>query len=200
MRDVRTVFAQICEARTGSARRKHRPGCAYKSRAAIVLTLLAAYGCGALPRDPEGTLNRIEHQHHLRIGLVENPPWVIRSAGEPLGIEPQMVRDLAASLGASPQWHWGSEQEHMEALDAYELDLVIGGIESSTPWSKKVGLTRPYLQEQDAPGAESRKKRTRSHVIATPPGENAWLKRLQEFLKQENGRTRELLQQMGAKP
>jgi len=150
----------------------------------MILVAFGAVGCSDLPRDPDGTLERV-HGGRLRVGLIENPPWVVRSTDQPLGIEPRMVRDLAASLGAQPEWHWGSEQEHMEALEAFQLDLVIGGIESKTPWSKKVGLTRPYYKERDASGAESGKQRTREHVIATPPGENAWLKRLQEFLQQE---------------
>ena len=100
-----------------------------------------------MPRDPEGTLKKVEQRRTIRVGLVENAPWVIRSGDQPLGVEPQLVRDLAASLGAAPEWHWGSEQEHMEALETYDLDLVIGGLESNTPWSKKIGLTRREAPE-----------------------------------------------------
>jgi hypothetical protein len=35
---------------------------------------------------------------------------------------------------------------------------------------------------------------TRKHVMAAPPGENAWLKQLQEFLSTSNGQVRNLLE------
>lgn len=137
------------------------------------LLFLAAAGCGTLPRDPEKTLEHVEKQHRMRVGLVENPPWVIRTPGDPAGVEPELARRFAASLGATPEWTWGAEQEHMEALKKFQLDLVIAGVESSSPWAKTIGLTRPYFKETGS---------GKNHVMATPPGENAWLKRLQEFL------------------
>ena len=54
--------------------------------ALIVSILVVATACSSLPRDPEGTLERVRHGA-LRVGLVENPPWVVRTAGEPQGAE-----------------------------------------------------------------------------------------------------------------
>ena len=119
--------------------------------------------CANLPRDPKHTLDHIRERHTLRIGLVEHAPWVIRTEGEPSGVEVDMVRRLAANLGASPDWHWGSEDQHMHALEEYRLDLLAAGLHEDTPWQKKVGLTKkPY-------------------IFAVPPGENAWLKQIAEF-------------------
>jgi ABC-type amino acid transport substrate-binding protein len=60
----------------------------------------------------------------------------------------------------------------LEALEARELDLVIGGLTSTTPWAGRVALTRPY----ETTGAQS-------YVMATSPGENAWLVQVEQFLQ-----------------
>lgn len=36
----------------------------------------------------------------------------------------------------------------MEALERFELNLVIGGLTEKTPWSRQVGLTKPYFEER----------------------------------------------------
>ncbi len=230
----------------------------------LILACLCAPACSNLPRDPESTLQHVEGGR-LRVGLVEHPPWVIRTRGEePAGAEVQMVRQLAQELGATPEWHWGSEQQHMEALEYFQLDLVIGGLNGSTPWSKKVGLTAPYFEErfivavtpagpppkslkgvsvavkageatvgylesegarpllvsdlEQASGSTTAaaagpawrleqlglvatdfKLYSEQHVMATPPGENGWIKRLDEFLYRERAQVAGLLKQEEAK-
>jgi polar amino acid transport system substrate-binding protein len=101
-------------------------------------------------------LERVQQQHRVRVGLIEYPPWVVRTAGEPAGVEVDLVRQFAASLGATPQWFWGAEQPHMAALKRFELDLVIAGLEAATPWAQEIGLTRPYFEE--------------SVTVGVPPG------------------------------
>lgn len=230
------------------------------SRRLLLLLFIAAVclaACGDLPRDPKETLKRVESAHLIRVGLVENPPWVIRTNGEPAGAEVELVRQLCRQLGASAEWHWGSEQRHMEALEQYELDLLIGGITDKTAWSKYVGLTSPFYEERFIVGApptmsqpqslnglsvaaksgemaahylESKGARvvpveditrvrdtaaaapswqleqmgffatkfelySENHVWATPPGENGWIKRLDEFLSPERAEVASLLKQ-----
>jgi len=223
-------------------------------RPLIVSILAVATACSSLPRDPEATLERVR-RGSLRVGLIENPPWVVRAGSEPQGAEPELVRRLAASLGARPQWFWGGEEQHMQALEHFELDLVIGGLDDRDPWKKKAGFTRPYFEErvlvgvrQAAPFPASlngltvavkaggevagllRKKDAnpdpvqhldsaanavaapewqiehlgfvptrfellkRNHVMVTPPGENAWLRTLGDFLYEQRGEIRGLLE------
>src|ERR671936_694067 len=95
----------------------------------IAALVLMGPGCG-IPRNPEQTLQRVEHGHVIRAGLSENRPWVIRTAGEPAGAEVELVRQFAREIGATPQWIWGSEQGHMEALKHFELDLVVAGLDA----------------------------------------------------------------------
>src|SRR5919202_1369958 len=91
---------------------------------ALVFTLLLILACGTLPRDPEGTSARVQQYHEIRIGVVENPPWVVRTGREPAGVEVALMRRFASSLRAKPKWFWGSEQTQMEALENFELDVV----------------------------------------------------------------------------
>jgi polar amino acid transport system substrate-binding protein len=254
MSSLRTVGAKPSAMRPQSA----APLCAFLIALSPVVVSTA---CSTLPRDPEKTLERVQRQRSMRVGLVENPPWVVRTAREPAGAEVELARRFAASLGATAEWFWGAEQPHMQALEHFQLDMVIAGLHTTTPWGKKIGLTRPYFEERivigvppgvqipetmrglsvavnggDVAVASLIKKKanpqavpdishasgpaaapawelqkfgfrltrfqllTKEHVIAVPPGENAWLKRLEEFLQQEKANVKTLLQTNEAQP
>lgn len=227
-------------------------------RRALVLFFTFTLACSSLPRDQEGTWNRIQHDRRIRVGLVENPPWVIRTTGEPAGTEVELVKRLASSYSVTPEWFWGGEQTHMEALHRYQLDLVIGGIDATTPWAKtqQVGISKPYFIERvvvglppSSPQIQTLQGKTvtardgdavvetlvkkgarvervrdishpnglvaapnwqlpvwsysesgieldkRKHVIAVAPGENGWLKRIEDFLHAHEGEVQGMLQQ-----
>ncbi len=144
--------------------------------ASIVLVGLPA--SAGFPRDPERTLERAQGGR-IRVGVVVNEPWVIKDGDDATGVEAELVRMFARELKATPEWHWGGEQAHMEALEHHQLDLVIGGITRKTPWKTYVGLTDKYFGD---------------HVIATGPGENAWIKRLDEFLARQRSAMPALLE------
>ena len=74
-----------------------------------VLVLLAFVRSGSpgdagIPADPEKTLERVQNGR-IRVGLVENPPWVAREDGDdiPVGIEGDLVQQLVKELGAVPE-------------------------------------------------------------------------------------------------
>jgi polar amino acid transport system substrate-binding protein len=117
----------------------------------LVITSLCGVACRDLPRDPKETLDRVQ-SGRLRVGVVENPPWVVRTDGEPAGTEAILVREFAQNMKVTPEWGWGSEQQHMKALEHFELDLVIGGVTKDTPWKKSVGLTSPYYEDRISVG------------------------------------------------
>jgi polar amino acid transport system substrate-binding protein len=112
---------------------------------ALTLGLAAAFGLSGcdLPRDPRGTLEETIGDT-LYVGVSEASPWVVRNGARPAGVEPELIRRFARSIGAEVRWSWGSAEEHMEALSSYELDVAIGGFTRATPWRKHVGLTQPY--------------------------------------------------------
>ena len=111
-------------------------------RLAIVLAFTLA-ACG-IPRDPEGTLERVSGGV-MRVGITEAPPWVQLGDASPDGIEVRLVERFAEEIDAEVEWVEGSEQEIFGALRVRELDLVVGGLTTETPWSSEAGITHPYL-------------------------------------------------------
>ena len=111
-------------------------------RGLLALVLIAGTSCGrGFPRDPEHTTERVERDKVVRVGLTEHPPWVTREHGQPRGIEAELVEALARSRGSRVAWYWGQQDALFAALERFELDVVIGGIDRETPWSDRVGLT-----------------------------------------------------------
>lgn len=139
-----------------SARGARPDGGAAAAPALAAAFLLAAFltACD-LPRDPEGTLASAAGGT-LVVGVAESPPWVVRHGDEAAGVEGDLVRAFAAELGAEVEWVWGGVDEHLGALERFELDLVAAGLEGGSPWSKKLGFTRPYLEAEQ--------------VVGVPPG------------------------------
>jgi polar amino acid transport system substrate-binding protein len=111
--------------------------------AALAVAGAAGAGCSA-PRDPEGTLERVQGGV-MRVGVTESEPWVVlRPGAEPAGLEADLVRRLARRLGARVRWTEGSEADLVAALHEGRLDLVAGGFTRETPWQREAALTRPY--------------------------------------------------------
>jgi ABC-type amino acid transport substrate-binding protein len=138
--------------------------------ATALLSFLSA-ACN-IPKDPEGTSERIASTHELRVGITDNPPWVSATQGEPAGIEAELVRKFAESVQADVLWTTGSESMLVEALKRRELDVVIGGFEKRTQWSSQAGITQPFAED-----AEGKK-----HVFLAAPGENGFILKLDRFL------------------
>jgi len=225
----------------------------------LVLSLLGSAwgllaGTAHFPKDPEDTLQRVQHSKVLRVGYTHAEPWVVPSGAEPQGIEPELVRAFAKKLGARVAWVAGTEQHLYQALEEHELDLLIAGTTDESPWKEQVGLTRPYFEtavyvgnapgvvvgvdikdqpvavpigtdighyvrEEDAvptyhaqlpDGAPLAagyawqlrrwgyhnlgiRLKDESHVMAVPPGENAWLLALETFLYHSKAQVNQLL-------
>jgi ABC-type amino acid transport substrate-binding protein len=132
----------------------------------------------SIPRDPGGTLRRIEDTQTLSVGVISEPPWSRCSTGEPArGLEARIVRRFAESLDAAPEWQCMSEAQAFAALEKQGLDLVIVGITADSPRSKKAGFTRPYYRA----GKEAKTH----HVMAAQRGENRFIVTLERFLETE---------------
>jgi polar amino acid transport system substrate-binding protein len=151
--------------------------------------LLAALMCAcSLPRDPDGTLHRVECGT-LRVGVAIDPPWTTDSAGTFGGIEPALVRSLAAELGTTVKWIPGGESVLFPLLHQRKLDLVIAGLDEQTPWKKTVGITRPYHTASDP--------EERRLVWAVAPGENAWQVRVEHFLREQRPNIDQMKSRLG---
>jgi hypothetical protein len=95
-------------------------------------------------------------------------------------VEVDAIKSFAESQNAHPVWTWGGEQKLMKQLEHFQMDLVAGGLQKSTPWKSYVGLSSPYIEEQ---------------VIATPPGENQLIKRLDEFMSENKSQVETALEE-----
>lgn len=156
-------------------------------RPRLVLTcLLAALvasvpGCDRYPRDPEKSLDSALQRGTLRVGLTEGPPWVVREGSGAAGLEVRLIEDFARRLGVEPRWTWAPLDENVRALERFELDIVAAGLTEKSPWGQKVGATRPYYTEH-ARARGSGEAVKLAHVLFVPPGENALLLRLEDYL------------------
>ncbi|MGH2807193.1 MAG: transporter substrate-binding domain-containing protein [Actinomycetota bacterium] len=113
---------------------------------AVALCVCVPAACG-LPRDPEGTLERVVGGT-LRVGVAENPPWVVLSGPEPSGVEVALVERFAAELDAEIEYFEGSVEELAAAVHVGELDLLIAGLEATSSLSSEIALTHPYHTTQ----------------------------------------------------
>jgi polar amino acid transport system substrate-binding protein len=116
------------------------------TRAFVVVLCLVLAACG-LPRDPEGTLERVIGGT-MRVGAAENPPWVVFEGEEPTGVEVAMVERFADEVDAEIEWFDGSVEELAAAVHAGELDLLIGGLASTSSLAADAALTHPYHTTQ----------------------------------------------------
>jgi polar amino acid transport system substrate-binding protein len=117
----------------------------------MLLAALAAAGC-QYPRDPDGTLNRVEGGV-MRVGVTEADPWVALEDDRPVGgAEVELARRFARDLGARIVWVQGSEEELVDAAKEGQVDLILGGLTSKSRWKKDVAFTRPYVETRTVVG------------------------------------------------
>jgi polar amino acid transport system substrate-binding protein len=121
-----------------------------------ILTVLSitvlTVGC-QYPRDPDGTLNRVDGGV-MRVGVTHADPWVLIEGEEPSGgAEVALARRFARDVGARIEWVLGSEEELVDAAKEGQVDLLIAGLTNKSRWKKDVAFTRPYVQTQTVVGA-----------------------------------------------
>jgi hypothetical protein len=146
-------------------------------RLTAVVFLFLLVSCGSLPKDPEGTLERVS-SGVLRAGAVHAPPWVIVSGSEVGGTEAALVEGLAGAMGARVEWTPGGPTQLLEMAERFELDLVAGGFIDRDPWSAHLGVTQPHYEARSEGAVERR-------VFFLPPGENRWLLTVDRYLREQ---------------
>jgi hypothetical protein len=88
------------------------------------------------------------------------------------------MRKIADSLDAEIEWVVDSEGDLLPRLEQFEIDAVIGGLREGTPWRDRIALTQAYHDVPILSGPPGS-----GHVIALPPGENAWLLDVDRWLQ-----------------
>ena len=123
---------------------------------------LALAGCDRLPRDPDGTLDRVRSERSFRVGLIATGGG--RVAAE---AESAFIKGVARAAGARPLLEEGASEPLLLDLEDGRLDLVVGPLSSESPWLERVALLPP-IGEGAGP----------HHVLVTPiarNGENRWI-------------------------
>lgn len=119
-------------------------------------------GCDAIPKDPEGTLDRVRSERAFKVGLVASaqPP-----AGR--GRQQLLIKGISGEAGASPLFEDGASELLLAKLEQGELDLVMGEMAPASPWAKMVTLM---------PIGEQVSRDGHVHlVVAARNGENDWI-------------------------
>lgn len=151
---------------------------------AVALSGSLLTGCGSIPADSDGTLDRAR-DGTLAVGVSEHPPWTsVGADGEVTGTEADLITGFAESIGAEVEWHAGPESVLAGVMKEGGLDVVIGGLTSEAPWSDKMALTRSYAAVPTASG------QMQNMVMGVPLGENALMVALERYLAQEHGELR----------
>ncbi len=125
----------------------------------ILLALpLVAAACGQIPRDPDGTLDRVRQQRTFTVG---------RAVPQASAAGRLVLNRLQRATGAQARTRDGQLEPLLLALENKQLDLVVGArLDPKTPWTKRVTLSPP-LDPPDADGTQE--------FVVTPNGENAWI-------------------------
>lgn len=105
-----------------------------KNRIAALSLLWTLAGCDALPRDPDGTLDRVRQSQTIRVGLTG--PGVPQHAR-------QLIAALAQQNGARVTLKEGSLEPLLTELNADRVDLVIAEVAKRTPWKTLVAPGPP---------------------------------------------------------
>lgn len=142
---------------------------------AVVVGVFLLAGCSDLPRDPDGTLERVRSTGVLRAGASGSEGAVVVKDGRVSGPEADLVEGFADSLGVRVEWRPGGEQELVAAMEDGELDVLAAGFADDTPWADTVAVTRVY-------GAGEVGGDDVGRVLAVPLGENALLVALETYL------------------
>jgi ABC-type amino acid transport substrate-binding protein len=148
----------------------------------FLATVVLLTSCG-LPKDPEGTLERVMGGT-MKVGVAQADPWTDTSGDEPAGVEVELVESFARDLDAEILWMEGGESEILEQVELGHIDLAIAGLTADNPWASKASFIQPYFTS----GADQ-------HVMAVPHGENAWIVRLERFLRSQHGRIPSLVEE-----
>lgn len=113
----------------------------------LSVPLLLGSACDATPKDPERTLERVSGGV-LKVGVTASDPWVILGDEEPSGVEVSLVEHFAETIDSEIEWTEGPEEELFGALKYGEIDLLIGGLSSRSPFAKEAALIHTYLTTQ----------------------------------------------------
>lgn len=122
---------------------------------------LALWGCDRLPRDVEGTTERVMQTQQFRVGLVLD--------GQPPSERQQaFVQGVSDATSAWPFLVAGAAEPLLTKLEEGSLDVVVGSMSTKSPWRRKVHFLPPLDGSAAARQPEAVTAMVRN-------GENEWV-------------------------
>jgi hypothetical protein len=143
-------------------------------RLPLAAGLLLVAACAQMPRDPDGTLERVRAERQFRVGLI--------SSGEHRdgdGREREFLVRIARATGARPLVTEGAAEPLLLQLEQGGVDLVLGTVAQDSPWMNRVAILEPVAELPGDPG------RKVSPIARN--GENAWITLLEHHARIANG-------------
>jgi hypothetical protein len=129
----------------------------------ILLVFLALSACSQLPRDPDGTTERVTSERLFKVGMIATG-----DADSSVERQRALIARIAAATGARAALESGAAEPLLLRLEQGELDLVIGEFHARSPWIAKAHLLPPI--------AEARVGEEETIVAAAARhGENRWI-------------------------
>ena len=136
---------------------------------AAAAALLGA-GCDSIPKDPDGTLDRVRAERVFRVGVIAP------HAGAHAAASRAFLAGVSAAAGAQPRIEAGAAEPLLKRLEEGEFDLVIGPMHEKSPWATMVSPLPPLAEETTPHG------KIRLLPIARN-GENDWITLLHKEAK-----------------
>lgn len=127
------------------------------NRAFLLAAALLA-GCGAIPSDLDGTLERVRGERRFRVGVIASPAPLAPDRARAL------IAGLSSATGARASLELGAAESLLHRLEAGELDLVLGEFAETSPWKHQVTISEPVAARGPTVLA-----------AAARNGENAWI-------------------------
>jgi len=121
-----------------------------------------------LPKDPESSWEKAK-SNDLKVGVIDNPPYTKISENSFSGAEIDIINKFASSNDLKVTYIEGNETDLIEKLEKFKIDIIVGGFDKKTVWSKKAGISKAY---------------DKKHVFLVPKGENNLLVKLEEYIHQ----------------
>ena len=133
-----------------------------KRRIFLLAAIMAVSACSEIPKDPEGTTERVRSAKILRVGIVA--PGGTVSPGK----QTEFLRRMASASHARPITKEGPAEILLEELEEGKLDIVLGEFSTKSPWTPLVHFTPPLEEKVTRDG----------HSLLTAAvrnGENEWV-------------------------
>lgn len=133
------------------------------------IALLALTGCDKIPKDVEGTLDRISSSGEFKAGIVPGHPLDARR-------QQSFLSAVSRSAHARPQVTIDATEPLLGQLDRGEIDLVIGPMAKASGWRRQVHFM-PLRRELGPVG-------DLELVAMARNGENRWIALLHREARQ----------------